>query len=205
MTISFGQFIPVKVFVDGKEVKSGNGNNIPKPIERVTLTMCDCLIKDKNYPDTFLAEQQRRFFASQVKDYKVPVQSPKNKTNITDSSVKTANIEGQRYLVTGNDIYTYKEYGHQFGIDRKGILDKAEDKIGSEADFMSQETFERTLKGMTNQEIEIAKQDRINYIKRHMRRNERISDKTLYIHAKTNPDAKLERDKYKIALIDFKA
>ncbi len=205
MTISFGKFIPVKVYIDGKEIKTPAGGNVPKEVERATLTMCDCLTKDKNYPDTELAEQQRRFFSLGVDDYRIPRKSPKNKTDILPSTVKTANIEGQRYLVTGSDILTYKEQGHQLGIKRKEMLERAEDAIGSEAEGMSKKQFDQAIMEMTGLENQILGQDRINIIKQHMRRNDRVLDKTLYINAVTNPDAKLQRDKYKITLIDFKA
>ena len=205
MNISFGKFIPVKVFIDGKEIKKTSDSSVPKEVERVTLTMCDCLSKDKNYPNSYLAEQQRRFFAAFVDDYKLPKTSPQNKRDILPSSVKTANIEGQRYLVTGNDIFEYKERGHELGIKRRDIIARAEDRIDSITEGMSRSEFEKTLDSRTRVEVDMAKQDRVNGIKRHMRRNERISDKTLYISAVTNPDAKLERDKYRIAYIDFKA
>lgn len=204
-TISFGKYVPVRVFVDGKEVKTPPDGNVPKPVERVTLTMCDCLIKDKNYPDTSLAEQQRRFFASQVPDYRVPRKCPQNKTQILPSSVKTANIEGRRYLVTGDDIYTYKEYGHQLGSERKRILQTAEQRIGEEAVDMSRRDYNYLVDRMTRTENDMVAQDRINRIKQDMRRNNKITDKTLYINAVTNPSAKYERDKYIITLIDFKA
>ena len=209
MTVSFGKYIPVKVFVDGKEVKSNPGGRMPEQIERVTLTMCDCLIKDKNYPKSMLAEQQRRFFASKVSDYKPPTDSPKNKTDILPSSVKTANIDGQRYLVTGDDILTYKEQGHQLGIKRRDIVERAEDRIGSKAEFTSKQQYDRMIHDMTQVENRVVAQDRINLIKQDMRRNNRVTDETLCIHAITNPDyienKSPKRDKYRIALIDFKA
>ena len=205
MNISFGKFIPVRVFVDGKEIENTNGSYVPKEIERVTLSMCDCLSKDKNYPNTYLAEQQRRFFAAFVKDYKLPTKPAENKRDILSSSVKTANIEGQRYLITGDDIYEYKDKGHQLGVKKRDIISRAEDRTSSIAETMSKDEYDESIKSKSSVEVQMAKQDRINEIKRHMRRNERVLDKTLYISAISNPDAKLARDKYRIAYIDFKA
>ena len=205
MNISCGKFIPVRVFVDGKEIKSNNQSSVPKEVERVTLSLCDCLIKDAKYPNTLLAEQQRRFFASAVDDYKAPKECPKNKTDILPSSVKTANIEGQRYLVTGDDIYVYKNMGRELGVKTRDIFDIAEKRIDDNFGINKHRDFQDAVKEMTDAEVHFARQDRVNEIKRYMRRNERVLDKTLYIRAVTNPDAKLERDKYRIALIDFKA
>ena len=68
---------------------------------------------------------------------------------------------------------------------------------------MPQHEFEREVEQIAFYDNQCAKEARINSIKRKM--GGRKIPETLYIHAKTNPNAKLQRDKYQIALIDFRA
>ncbi|MBO5948619.1 hypothetical protein J6Q66_07275, partial [bacterium] len=89
MQVSFGKFIPVRVFLDGKEVVNHNQKGMNQDIKQITLAMTDCLGKADNYPNSYLAEQQRRFFASQVDDYKLPKKTADNKSDILPSTVKT--------------------------------------------------------------------------------------------------------------------
>lgn len=201
MSISFGKFIPVKVFIDGKEYKSKDGKKVPKEVERATLTLCDCLSRDKNYPNIYLAEQQRRFFKSKVNDYQLPNIPARNKKEILPSSVKTVNVEGKRYLVTGKDISAVQEIGHNLGVQTKINMEKAEDNIGYRADSMRRKEFQQEVSRMSYSDNQNAKQSRINQLKKLIA--SRSIPETLYLDVRTNPDAKLVRDKYKISLIDF--
>ena len=203
MAISFGKFIPVKVFIDGKEVESQNSAIVPKEVERVTLSFCDCLTKNEKYPDGLLPEQQRRFFASKVSDYRPAIKTSKSKTEITPSSVKTANLDGQRYLVSGKDIVAVGELGHNLGKTKKQNYENAEDFVMANADGMSYRTFSREVSRVASSYNERAKNDRLSAL-RKMVKNNSIPE-TLYIYAKTNEKAKLVRDKYIIETIDFKA
>ncbi len=203
MSISFGKFVPVKVFIDGKEIQSKDGKTVPKEVERATLTLCDCLAMDKNYPNIYLAEQQRRFFRSKVSDYETPKKPAQNKREILPSTVKTVNVDGQRYLVTGKDISAVQEIGHNLGSQTKANMERAEDYIGSRADYMKHTEFQKEVSRIAYSDNQSAKQSRINALKRLIK--DRSIDETLYLNVATNPDAKLEREKYRVTLIDFKA
>lgn len=202
MNISFTSFIPVKVFIDEKEIKNDT-KIVPKSVERATLTLCDCLSKNEKYKDSLLAQQQRYFFSSKVDDYIVPEKPSKNKTEITPSSVKTLNLEGKRYLVTGKDITRMQEIGHALGKAKKENFQDAENRIGARAETMSYRSFENEISKNAYIHNQIAKQDRISSLKALV--NDNSINETLYLYVETNPNAKLERDKYQISLIDFRA
>ncbi len=203
MQVSFGNFIPVKVFLDGKEVKNNTKSRIMNPdIKQVTLNMADCLSKDKTYPNTCLAEQQRRFFKSQVSDYALPRKTADNKSEILPSTVKTVNVDGQRYLVTGADILMVQELGHELGVQRKKNSERTDMALSSKAEDMTYQEYEKlhkTISGMYDMASKIERMDALRDLAK-----KRSIPKTLYISATKNPDAKLKRDQYTIDFIDFK-
>lgn len=204
MQISFGKFIPVKVFVDNKEVVPDSSQNREK-INAVSGILCNCLSRHGDYPNTFLAEQQRRYFASEVSDFKLPQQTSKNKTDISDSLVKTANIRKSRYLITGSeDINSYNFFGYQLGSKKKENRLIAEKLLDRSCERISDDlTLNLRINQMTYSDNKKAANERIKKLIDYIK--PRTHSKTLYINAITNPNAKLKRDKYIITLIDFKA
>lgn len=203
MNISFGKFIPVKVFVDGKEVKNNPKSKMMNPeIKQVTLNMADCLSKDKTYPDTFLAEQQRRFFKSQINDYALPRKVADNKSDILSSTVKTVNVDGQRYLITGADILMVQELGHELGVQQKKNSEKTDMDLSRKAEDMTYQEYKKlhdAITGMYNMASKIERMDALRKLAR-----DRSIQKTLYISATKNENAKLKRDQYSVDFIDFK-
>lgn len=176
MKVSFGKVIPVKVFVDGKETTKD------KQIKTVTNILCSNLRKEKHYQNTWNAEQQRRFFAAMVKDYKLPQGAysykPNEKlspSNVCGMTVKTANGEQKRHLLTGTDIERYTKIGEQFGIDTR---------VNGYSQQYAFEKYNNELKEMT-------------------KNKSAVLDKTLMINAIQDQEAKKEKDQFKIALIDF--
>lgn len=179
MKVSFGKIIPVKVFVDGKETDK------EKQISTVTNILCSNLRKEKHYENTWLTEQQRRYFASTVKDYKLPEGvheykandkfSPSNVIGMTIKDPKTGKTD--RYLLTGADKERYVNAGEQFGIE---IYSNGTSR---ERAF---EKYNRDLKAM-------------------LKTPGALLDKTLMVNAVQDQEAKKQKDQFKIALIDFKA
>ncbi len=179
MKVSFGKIIPVKVFVDGKETDK------EKQISTVTNILCSNLRKEKHYENTWLTEQQRRFFAAMVKDYKLPEGvheykandkfSPSNVIGMTIKDPKTGKTE--RYLLTGADKERYVSAGEQYGIE---IYSNGTSK---ERAF---EKYNRDLKAM-------------------LKAPGALLGKTLLINCVQDQNAKKEKEQYKIALMDFQA
>ena len=202
MQVSFGKFIPVRVFLDGKEVVNHNQKGMNQDIKQITLAMTDCLGKADNYPNSYLAEQQRRFFASQVDDYKLPKKTADNKSDILPSTVKTVNVDGKRYLTTGLDIFLVKELGHELGVQKKKNSDETDKVLSSRAEEMSYEDYEKLHGAITGMRNMAAKGQRQEALKELAK--QRSIPKTLYIDASSNVGAKNKRDQYKINFIDFK-
>lgn len=203
MKVSFGKFIPVKVFLDGKEVRNNPKSKIMDPdIKQVTLNMADCLSKDKTYPNNCLAEQQRRFFKSQVSDYALPRKTADNKSEILPSTVKTVNIDGQRYLITGADILLVQELGHELGVQQKKNSERTDMTLSAKADDMTYQEYQKLHKTITGMYNMASKAERMNALRDLAKK--RSIPKTLYISASKNEDAKLKRDQYSIQYIDFK-
>lgn len=202
MQVSFGKFIPVRVFLDGKEVVNHNQKGMNQDIKQITLAMTDCLGKADNYPNSYLAEQQRRFFASQVDDYKLPKKTADNKSDILPSTVKTVNVDGKRYLTTGLDIFLVKELGHELGVQQKKNSDETDKVLSSRAEEMSYEDYEKLHGAITGMRNMAAKGQRQEALKELAK--QRSIPKTLYIDASSNVGAKNKRDQYKINFIDFK-
>ena len=202
MNVSFGKFIPVRVFLDGKEIVNKNPKVMDQDIKQLTLAATDCFSKANNYPNTFLAEQQRRFFASQVDDYELPKRSATNRSDILPSTVKTVNVDGKRFLTTGMDIFFVKELGHELGLQQKKNSEETDRVLSSRAEDMSPEDYDKlhsTITGMRNMAAKGQRQEALKELA-----EQRKISKTLYINASSNPDGKLLRDKYKINYIDFK-
>lgn len=202
MRVSFGKFIPVRVFIDGKEVKSNKASVMNPAIKQVTLNMASCLSKDKNYPNDNLAEQQRRFFASQVNDYRLPRKIAENKSDILPSTVKTVNIDGQRYFVTGEDVLLVQEIGHELGVQQKKNGELVDRALSPVAEDMTPKEYDYQHKIISKMYDRGSKLERTETLKDYARK--RSIPKTLYISATKNDDAKLMRDKYTINYIDFK-
>ena len=179
MKVSFGKIIPVKVFVDGKETDK------EKQISTVTNILCSNLRKEKHYENTWQAEQQRRFFAAMVKDYKLPEGaneyrandkfSPSNVMGMTIKNPKTGKTD--RYLLTGADKERYVNAGEQYGIE---IYNNGTSK-------------ERAFEKYNNE------------LKAMLKAPGALLDKTLMVNAIQDQEAKKQKDQFKIALIDFKA
>ncbi|MBR1976968.1 hypothetical protein IKA15_01670 [bacterium] len=179
MKVSFGKIIPVKVFVDGKE------SNKEQQIKDVTNILCSNLRKEKHYDNTWQAEQQRRFFAAMVKDYKLPEGvheykandkfSPSNVIGMTIKDPKTGKTD--RYLLTGSDKERFVNAGEQYGIE---IYNNGTSK---ERAF---DKYNKDLKAM-------------------LKTPGALLDKTLMVNVIQDQEAKKLKDQYKIALIDFKA
>lgn len=201
MNVSFGKFIPVRVFLDGKEVVNNNPKSMNPDIKQVTLAMTDCLGKADNYPNTYLAEQQRRFFASQVDDYSLPRKFADNKSDILPSTVKTVNVDGKRYLTTGLDIFLVKELGHELGKQQKKNSEETDRVLSSRAEDMNPDDYEKlhsTITGMRNMAAKGQRQEALKELAK-----QRSIPKTLYINASSDSSAKNKRDQYKINYIDF--
>lgn len=190
MQVSFGKFVPVRVFVDKQEVHD-------KEKDKVTNVLCQLLRNDQHYKDPmpFLPEQQRRFFASIVKDYKAPTKKyDKDKT--PNSNVTPVDIKGKgRFLVTGDDIDLKKQFGREYGHKRNEALDTVGTnyaQLGIDAEF----TALNAAKSRAMDEMQAQLRDalRLNTL-----------DKTLYVQAKSVPNQKNIKDSYVITLLDFKA
>ena len=175
MNISFGKIIPVKVYIDGK------ASNNQEDIGVATNILCANLRRQKHYPNTDLTEQQRRMFNALVSDYTLPRTDSDYKPNVdTPSNVIPLNIfntktgKKDRYLVTGNHIPVVREIQNEFGRDKKLHGD-----------------YDKAYRDM---------QYKLNQLKDS---RSATLGKTLYIDAKSNPNAKLEKEKFTISLIDF--
>ncbi len=178
MKVSFGKIIPVKVFVDGKETDKD------KQIKTVTNILCSNLRKEKHYDNTWNAEQQRRYFAAMVKDYKLPEGAHDYKpnakfspSNVCGMTITGANGKIERYLLTGKDIERFADIGHQFGVATH---------VNGDSKEYAFKKYNEELRGM-------------------LKTSGALLDKTLMVNAIQDQDAKKEKDQYKIALIDFKA
>lgn len=202
MRISFGKFIPVKVFVDGKEVKNNSTKTMNPDIKHVTINLADILSKNPNSPDTFLEEQQRRFFKSQVSDYVLPRKKADNKTDILPSTVKTVNVDGERFLVTGDDVFLVQEIGHELGVQQKKNSELTEKALSPIAENMTCSEYDFKHKVITDMYNRGSKGQRQTALKDFAQ--SRSIPKTLYISATKNENAKLKRDQYSINYIDFK-
>ena len=202
MKVSFGKLIPVKVFLDGREVVNNNSKVMNQDIKQITINMADNLSKAKHAPNTYLEEQQRRFFASQVDDYERPKKTADNKSDILPSTVKTVNVGGKRYLTTGLDVFLVKELGHELGKQQKKNSEETDKVLSFQAEDMDYEDYEKLHKTITGMRNMAAKGQREEALKELAR--QRSISKTLYIDASSVPNGKLNRDKYKINYIDFK-
>ena len=177
MRISFGKLIPVRVFVDGKETDDRD------EVSKVTNTLCANLRRQKHYPNTHLIEQQRRMFNAVVSDYELPRTDDDYKGNKSSPSyvhpvyILNPNTgKKERYLATGKHVAAVKEIGHQYGSDLK--IHGDEEKANIYRQYKLNE-----LKNATGVTLK----------------------QTLCVNAITNPDAKLDKEKYRITLIDFQA
>ncbi|MBR2386320.1 hypothetical protein IKA92_03390 [bacterium] len=175
MNISFGKIIPVKVYIDGKV------SNNQDDIGVATNILCANLRRQKHYQNTDLTEQQRRMFNAVVSDYVLPRCDSDYKPNVdTPSNVVPLNIfnpktgKKDRYLVTGNHIPVVREIQNQFGRDKK--IHGDHDKAYRDMQYKLNE-----LKDSRSATL----------------------GKTLCVDAKSNPNAKLEKERYTISLIDF--
>lgn len=201
MRVSFGKFIPVRVFLDGKEVVNNTPKGMDKDIKQITINLADNLSRAKHSPNTVLEEQQRRFFASQVDDYERPRRTAENKSDILPSTVKTVNVNGKRYLTTGMDIFLVQELGHELGMQQKKNSEETDKVLSSRSEEMPYEDYEKlhsTITGMRNMAAKGQRQEALKELAKQRR-----IPKTLYINASSNPNGKLLRDKYKINYIDF--
>lgn len=187
MQISFGKFVPVSVFLNGK----------PAGVEerdKITKNLCSILRNDPHAENTYLSEQQRRFFAAEVSDYRAP--TSKFKRGLTDASdVTTLNIKGQgRYLVTGKETTLKNEFGRDYNHRSHEINNNEENYV--QLGLIDEITA-------LNQAEARAKTERQNKLNKALENNK--LNKTLCINAIEFPEAKTDKERYKIALIDFKA
>lgn len=114
--VNFGKFVPVKVYLDDQLLDFNDAKD-KKKIENITTLLCRNLRKDENSDNTFMSEQQRRFFGAMVKDYKPIV--GKNKFYVAEknksSNVTTVNVKDVgRFLLTGGDIELRDKLGAEF-------------------------------------------------------------------------------------------
>ena len=96
-----------------------------------------------------------------------------------------------------------QDIGHDLGKAQKNNYHFAEDYIGSDAENMSYRNFEYKTRKIAQPYNDKAKQDRLNSLRRLVEKNK--INETLCIQVFENENAKLAREKYEIALIDFKA
>lgn len=187
MQVSFGKFVPVNVFLNGQPAYG-------EERDKITKNMCSILRNDAHTDSTLLSEQQRRFFAAEVGDYKAP--TTKFKRGLTDASdVTTLNIKGQgRYLVTGKEIATKDDFGRDYNHKSHEINTDEENYI--QLGLLDEITAYSRAEAR-------AKTERQNRLNKALENNK--LNKTLCINAVEFPMEKTDKKRYQIALIDFKA
>ncbi len=212
MQVTFGRIIPVKAYIDKAKADKQQTADISN-------ILCGYLEKRDYYPNHTLAEQQRRFFASQVADYQLPKGAYCPHDN-AKSAVLPFSVEDERYLATGEDITWVKTYGYEYGSDRKkantlidknlklairGLYEQCE-MWGACPDIEEKTAqLERDAQLQKEATTYQLNQKRIAKLRALVNNPDRKIDKTLNIMASFNPKAEKDKEAYTISLIDFKA